>query len=145
MNTPVRVFLAAAIVFVIGTAVAYAWWAWPSAWATTTWAQGSSPSFAPKGDAPSSRLRFRNAAFTVMTADGTARSFDVTPVLNGMAVAYASPPKGGAAPPAITLIAPLNPYSFTIAGFNDSATVPDHTVGPLVGATASLTASYRTI
>jgi hypothetical protein len=74
-----------------------------------------------------SRLRFRNCVFTVKRGDGVTKTHDVTAVLNGMAVAY----KGGYNnPQMLTLVRPLNPFSFVIPGFNDRATVADPSARP---------------
>lgn len=70
------------------------------------------------------RLRFRQARFTVQPPGAPPVSIDVTNVLDGMARAYPA----GDGPPALLLGGhgryPLNPFSFTIPGFNDRAAVP---------------------
>jgi len=93
-----------------------------------------------------SRLRFyKDCMFTVVRSDGETASLDVRPNLNSMAIAYEGGTKN---PPTLMLTAPLNPFSFTIAGFNDVATVEDPAVDVWSidsGATATLSGYYQTI
>lgn len=101
-------------------------------WSRIGWQQfsnqtGDSVSWQAAGSADVSRLRFRNCIFTVKRSDGATQSKDVTAVLNGMATAYAGGPNN---PTELSLDRPLNPFSFLIAGFNDSTTVPDPTAAP---------------
>jgi hypothetical protein len=47
--------------------------------------------------------------------------------------------------PALTLTRPLNPFSFVIPGFNDSATVARPDAPEWKSATVTLTGSWKTI
>lgn len=82
-------------------------------------------------------LRFKNCTFTVNMPDGTKKTKDVTDVLNGMAVAYNG---SQVTPPSLALTGPLNAFSFTISGFNDSVTVRDPTASPWCLSTKTCTA-----
>jgi hypothetical protein len=126
MSVFARATLATAIVAIIAIAAAYVWYNY-TGWTSFQAATGTNLTWQPAGGADVSRLRFRNCTFTVARGDGVTRSADVTAVLNGMAVAY----KGGTNNPALlALTRPLNPFSFTIVGFNDAATVTDPGASP---------------
>jgi hypothetical protein len=126
MQGPAAALLAAAIVLLLVVAAAYAWYHLVG-WQPFSYQAGSHPAWAPAAGRDISRLRFKDCVFAVRRSDGAAQAHDVTPALNGMAVAY----KGGAANPArLALTHPLNPFSFVIPGFNDSATVSDPTARP---------------
>jgi hypothetical protein len=145
-------FLAAVIVIILVVGVAYAWQSFVG-WTTfPAYKAGDIPKWQPTTGSDISRLRFKDCVFTVTRSDGTAATLDATPALNSMAVAY----KSGMSnmPSTLELSAPLNPFSFTIVGFNDKATVADPTVAPWCtvptatcagGATATLTGKVRTI
>lgn len=90
-------------------------------------------SFAPGAVVSWSRgaqLRFRGAEFVVARPGSEPQTFDVTPVLNRMAEGL----KGSTG--ALALDAPLNPFSFQIAGFNTADVVSDPAAW--AGATATL-------
>lgn len=117
------------------------------------------------------QLRFKKCIFTVTLAGSTPKQFDVTNVLRGMALAWDPkadlPVDVGARMPlqgVLTMGAPeqvstnpvtfatapsqkLNPFSFTIPGFNDVKTVPNNQVAPWnsPATTVSLTGLYKVI
>jgi hypothetical protein len=140
--------LAAVIVLVVAVAAAYVWYH-AFGWKAFTFSQAAgaaAPSWTPASGASGSKgvdsLRFRKAVFTVTESGGTVHTADVTAALNAMAVGF----KGAAsAPAALTLVRPLNPYSFVIPSVNDSSVTDGATADPLAGATASITGYYRTI
>lgn len=124
--------LAVAIVVLIYVGVSHLWYNKSTSWqsftatsATYDWPQWSTTSVNGASD-----LRFRNCIFTVALADGTPKqTHDVTAVLNSMAVQQQSPvvttiTTGGAKfQPTMSLVRPLNPFSFAIPGFNDPTTL----------------------
>jgi len=118
--------LATIIVIALVIVAAYVWYNY-TGWAEFSNKTGDSPSWVPANGADISRLRFKDCIFTVTRGDGVSRSYDVTPALNSMAVAYRG---GGGNPLSLTLTRPLNPFSFVIPGFNDRATVADPTAAP---------------
>lgn len=77
------------------------------------WAAGTSSN--------ASRLRYKECVFAVAAPDGTTYRQDVTSVLNAMAKAYTDSPT--TPPGTLRLDRPLNAFSFTIPGVNDSQTV----------------------
>ncbi len=89
-----------------------------------------------------SRLRFRDAVFTVAVG-GARHQQNVTPVLAGMAAAYDNsvtlPRNSGT----LALDRPLNAFSFVIPGVNDRGTVPDNQTPEWQSATATLTGLVR--
>jgi hypothetical protein len=125
-------------------------WYHYSGWATFAYKTKDSPSWKAAKDQDISRLRFKDCVFTVRLPTGKVVAQNVDPALNSMAVAYKS---GTRNPLALTLTRPLNPFSFTIPGFNDKAAVQDPTVYPwcidcpngAAGATVTLTGKVRTI
>ena len=129
------------VAIVIVLAGAFAWYKF-TGWKTFSYSTGDSPSWAPGGRGGISRLRFKGAVFTVTRADGIVKVHDATPALNSMAVAYEG---GSVTAPALTLTRPLNPFSFVIPGFNDSATVTRPNAPEWTTATATLTGSWKTI
>jgi hypothetical protein len=91
------------------------------------------------GKVPVHRLRFTEAKFTAWNPQGKSKTIDVSSVLNGMAIAHAPKPGQKNKPPKKLEVGghkclgdncekmrlrPLNPFTFTIPGFNDRATVP---------------------
>lgn len=118
--------LAAITVLALLIIAAYVWYNY-TGWAAFSFKTGDAPAWTPAAQADISLLRFKDCVFTVQRGDGVAKSYDVTPALNGMAVAYRG---GGANPAALTLTRPLNPFSFVIPGFNDRASVPDPSAAP---------------
>ena len=144
--------LAAVIVLVVAVAAAYVWYH-AFGWTAFTFSQAAgaaAPSWTPASNASGSKgvdaLRFRKAVFTVTESGGTVHTADVTAALNAMAVGF----KGAAsAPAALTLVRPLNPYSFVIPSVNDPSATYDASgnalADPLAGATATITGYYRTI
>jgi hypothetical protein len=145
MNTTAAV--SAAVIAVVVTLLIVCVWYVTAGWTAFRWASGAdTPQWTAVGAADVSGLRFKNAVFTVGRLDGKTFSFDVTPQLNAMACAY----KGGTAnPTTLKLTGPLNAFSFTIQGFNDSATVSDPGAYPWCGAQgcagALLSGSVRTL
>jgi len=122
-------FVGVLLLLLIG---AFAWYHWPGSWEAFEFYGGSRPAWpAPAGEKVNS-LRFEGCTFTTANPQGEKASFDVTPVLNGMAVAYDVPLAPGMSN---TLFLggsegqqiPLNPFSFVIPGFNDRGAVPDST------------------
>lgn len=134
----------AALVVLVAVVIAAAVWYYKFGWQSYSYSQSAgaaAPSWSPSTGATVDRLRFRKAVFTVTPTVGSPQSVDVSAVLNGMAVAY----RGSTTVPAeLTLVRPLNPYSFVITGFNDSSKTSGGT-DPLAGATAELVGYYRTI
>lgn len=118
--------LALAGVVVLLVLAMYVWWR--QGWTPFSGKLGDSMSWSAPGQL--SHLRFRNCTFSVVRLDGKSAELDVTGILNSMAAAYATAPAGQALPPALSLSAPLNAFSFVIPGFNDRATVPDPGVAP---------------
>ncbi len=126
MQGPTAALTATIIVVALLIIAAFVWYHY-TGWQTFSFKTGDNPSWLPANQADISRLRFKDCVFTVNRGDGVSKTQDVTPVLNGMAVAY----KGGTSNPmSLTLTRPLNPFSFVIQGFNDSATVSDPTKPP---------------
>jgi hypothetical protein len=119
------VLLAVIVVIVILVVAAYVWYH-HTGWASFSYQTGDAPFWLPADGADLSRLRFKDVTFTV-TRTGQPTTRDVTAVLNGMAVAFTG---GVSNPPSLTLVRPLNPFSFVIPGFNDRASVPDPTAAP---------------
>lgn len=78
------------------------------------------PRWVPRGGADISRLRFRDAIFTVQRGDGKTFSRDVSSVLDGMAKAYEG--ASDLAVAALTLPG-LHPFSFVVPGQNTRAEV----------------------
>ncbi|MFA6166980.1 MAG: hypothetical protein WC700_10205 [Gemmatimonadaceae bacterium] len=118
--------LAAVITLVMLIVAAFIWSRFVG-WQSFTNKTGDQVSWQAAGSADVSRLRFLDCTFTVVRSDGVVGSKDVTAVLNGMAVAYQD---GSNNPTVLSLDRPLNPFSFVITGFNDSATVADPTKPP---------------
>ena len=110
----------------VAVLIAYVWYNY-TGWQSFSYGTGASPAWTPAGQADISMLRFKGCTFSVARGDGATATMDVTAVLNGMAVAYAG---GTNNPPSLTLVRPLNPFSFVILGFNDSTTVSDPTAAP---------------
>lgn len=121
MQNMSAILLATITVMVIVIAIALMWYNFMG-WTTFTNKTGDSPSWAPPAGADISKLRFKNCVFSVSRADGVIKTQNVDAVLNGMAVAYRN---GVNSPMALTLVRPLNAFSFVIPGFNDRATVSD--------------------
>ncbi len=126
MQTLARVVIAAVVVIAILIVAAFVWYNY-TGWQAFSFQTGDSASWALPAQADISLLRFKGCTFTVTRGDGVTRTYDVTPVLNGMAAAYAG---GTSNPPLLKLTRPLNAFSFVIPGFNDSRTVSDPTVPP---------------
>ena len=126
MQPAAAAIAAALIIVLILIAAAYAWYNF-TGWQAFSFTTGDKPKWVPAGGADISRLRFKNCTFTVVRGDGVTKPYDVTAVLNGMAVAF----EGGISNPgSLALVRPLNPFSFVIPGFNDSKTVADPTAPP---------------
>jgi hypothetical protein len=85
-------------------------------------------------------LRFQECIFTVVMPSGVTKSVDVSSVINGMAAAYVG---NAIIPQTLTLVKPLNPFSFVIKGFNDVATVPNPSTPAWKNAKVTLTGKYR--
>ena len=119
---------------------AYLWYNYIG-WKPFAYREGEVVTFSAGKTESAGSIRFRGATFTVTAPDGTSRSKDVTAILNGMALAYSG--GAGAATSSFSLGGkvcikknakglctqtgrprPLNPFTFTIAGFNDRKTVP---------------------
>ena len=127
-----RAVLAATIAVIVLVVAAYCWY-YATGWTEFSYATGDLPSWAPSGSSGDiSRLRFRACKFTVTMPAGASGSADVTAVLNRMAIAY---DKATNAPAQLTLVAPLNPFSFAVPGFNDKSATA--TVPPWCAATTS--------
>ena len=79
------------------------------------------PSWTAPNNGNVTKLRFKGCIFTIVDPRGKKHVVDVTTILNGMAVAY----RGAIAaiPRTLYLDRPLNAFSFTINGVNDSLTV----------------------
>ena len=142
METGPALATAAVILVVILVCAAYAWYNLVG-WTAFSFATGSSPAWQATGGADVSRLRFKNCSFVVAPGGGgPPRALDATAVLNGMAVGFAG---GTANPPMLSLSRPLNPFSFTITGYNDKASVPDPTAPAWAGAQVVLQGKVRTL
>jgi hypothetical protein len=124
--------LVAAILIVLALTVAgaYAWHRFYG-WESAEYTSGTLPEWTPKNGKPVSMLRFRNAQFSISSP---AAWIDVTSQLNAMAVGYDDKATS------MKLVAPLNPYSFTIARINEAIS---NRVAP--GATATLKLEWRTL
>ena len=102
----------------------YTGWADFSFTGTTPYAPGqskSTPGWTASTGKNVSSIRFKDCVFTVVDPGGNKHSADVTPVLNGMAVAYRG--STSAIPTVLSLDRPLNAFSFNISGVNDGKTV----------------------
>ena len=107
-------------------------------------ARARSTGWAAAGDKTAASLRFSRCTFTVVSPSGVAHSTDVTPVLNGMAVAFRD--ATGRPPKSLILDRPLNAFSFLIPGVNDSRQVPSAAAAAAWAHSAThLTGSVRTI
>ena len=137
--------VAVIVIILIMIGVTRVWYNKTTSWSTFSassanfdWPQWSSTSS--KG---ASALRFRNCKFTVVLGDGTTtKTKDVTNTLNAMAMQQQTPilssGSSGSSSPAPTtgpmfqqsmsLVRPLNPFSFTITGFNDPTMFSDPAV-----------------
>lgn len=114
-------FASCAIVFLLMIVAAYLWYHY-SGWKRFSFASGEEGVFS-AGKQPVSRMRFKDCVFSFSDPSGNRHSKDVTPTLNGMAVAYA-----GTGVTSFTLggVAhrPLNAFTFTLRDVNDRRTVP---------------------
>lgn len=115
--------IASLVLLVFGIAALYATYNY-TGWSDFAWTNGATPAW-PSPDV--TRLRFKEAVFTVKRGDGAQATLDVTAVLNGMALGLTG---SRAPPPALRLTGPLNAFSFVIPGFNDRATVADPGAAP---------------
>jgi len=105
------------IMFFVVAAFAHSKMGWSS---FGPFAGGDSVKFTPAEGKKLSGLRFRNAIFSVRPADeDTATEFDVSQVLNAMAVAWGDSP-ANLVPSNLKLSAKLNAFSFIKKGFNDN-------------------------
>lgn len=155
-STPIlSAVVAVIIIILIFLGVTHLWYNKSSSWqsfnassVTYDWPQWSSTS---KNGA--SDLRFRNCIFTVTLGDGkTTQSLDVTNILNGMALQQKSPVittttiTSGSSKyqPTMTLVRPLNPFSFVINGFNDPTTLANVDIGAYPWCTANCVNSSKT-
>lgn len=111
------------VVLLLLLAGAFAWYHNPRAWKSFSYAGGDAVAFSTDG-APLDRLRFRGCTFATVNPQGLAAQWDVTAVLNGMAAAYDVPISKSELTLGGSARIPLNPFSFTRAGYNDPATVP---------------------
>ena len=140
---------AAVVVLLLLVAAAYAWYHRPSKWVQFSYAGGDKVSFS-TGGLPINRLRFKSCVFRTANPAGTARQWDVTGVLNGMAAAY---DVKGISKSALTLGGsqqiPLNPFSFKLGGFNDESVVDSAAAsmqwGTVPAAATSLVGKVRLI
>ena len=142
-----------AVVIVLIALIAAAWGYSQMGWETFSYATGDTPSWSAAknggGYSPNGigDLRFKNATFTLsVPGNGGSTDFtqDVTPVLNGMAVAYRNTPYDGNVNTGTLLLdSALNPFSFVIPGENDRATITDPSV--LSTATVTLTGRYKVL
>lgn len=115
--------VATLIVLLLLVVAAYVWVNYGNKWNTFNEAGGATVSFDAGSKTPA-WIRFRNCKFTTQNPQGVAMTWDVTAVLNGMAVAHPKQPPAGSYPTSLSLSDELNPFSFIKAGFNDSQTVP---------------------
>lgn len=118
-------FLALAIVVVLLIVAAFVWYYNPGAWKKFSYKGGDAVAFTGGPTTSVERLRFRKCQFATQSPSKVSQSWDVSSVLNGMAVAY----KGSNAGKTVLTLGgsariPLNPFSFTKVGFNDKSVVP---------------------
>ena len=108
---------------IIAAAGAASWYKWGGAWKTFTFTEGDYASWAPDSGKMVGGLRFRDVEFTILDSTGaeiTGGSADVTTTLNAMARAFAGD-DSSSSPPVLSLVRPLNAFSFPIAGLTDPA------------------------
>ena len=135
-NSVLSAMVAVIVIILVFMGVTSLWYNDSSSWhsfsatsATYDWPQWSSTSI--NG---ASALRFRNCIFTVALASSppVQQTHDVTAVLNEMALQQKSPvipttttisTGSGKFQPSMSLVRPLNPFSFAIPGFNDPTTL----------------------
>jgi len=140
------------IVLVIVVLAAYAWYHMYG-WTKFAYTSGNTVSWV-SSTGKTESLRFKNAKFTLYMPDGTTRVWDVSEVLNSMAIAYEG--TVGAANTGTLMLrvlnssgnpepSPLNPFSFIKTGVNDTSVVSDPTASPWPNVTVSLVGSWRTI
>ena len=115
--------------------------------AATNGAEVKLPLNMKEGDSPHNMV-FSGCKFT-STCGTTSQSINVTKRMNAMiANSFARPKKvNGSRPPAmtcpLTLLQPVNAFSFTIAGWNDMITVPSPQPAKWATSTGLLVGYYR--
>jgi hypothetical protein len=139
MNKTSALLLAAVITFLIVIIAAYMMYNYYNL-ASFSFTTGQPGTWTVPAGHDVSDLRFIKCIFTVSVPGQTPVTKDVSSVLNGMAVAYT---KSANPPTELSLISPLNPFSFVIPGFNDSATVKDPTIPKWTNAKVSLVGKVR--
>jgi hypothetical protein len=91
-------------------------------WTTFSFAIGDDASWTARTGKDIRWLRFKDCVFTVTPTGGTAKTLDVTTQLNTMAKAYMGMDGTIKNPPTVlSLSRNLNPFSFVLTGFNDTA------------------------
>ena len=132
MDTVTAALVSAVLTLLVLLIAAYVWH--QRGWTSFYFQQGArdAPSWPAAAGGPG-RLRFRSVQFAVTAADGRKASWDVTPVLNAMAVAYTHPLKDILM---LELSGPLSSASFT---------PPPGAWTPAPGDTATLGGYYRVI
>lgn len=136
MGDLIIVCIAITIVLIFLVVVAGTWY-YILGWTAFSYKTGDMPSWAPADNKSVIDLRFKDCVFTVME-NGTGAVLEtvrVEKVLNAMAAGFGTvnakdPTAPAPAPPAtLSLVRPLNAFSFTIPGFNDPATVTQSELG----------------
>lgn len=123
MDTGPAYILAILIVLVLLVGVAYGWYNFSGSWSDFSYTGGQKVAFS-SGKRQINRLRFRKCIFTTQDPSGKKASWDVTAILNGMAVAHDIDSNNNKLPLGGSSQIPLNPFSFIQGGFNDRAAVP---------------------
>ena len=122
MDLIISVVISAIIVLVLTIIAMYFWYNF-TGWQQFSFQTGDNAGWTSTSTA--SALRFKDCIFSVNRSDGVNMTLDVTANLNAMAVGLQ-----GLTTSELKLSRPLNPFSFTIMGFNDKNTVSDPTVYP---------------
>jgi hypothetical protein len=111
------------VCLIVVAAGSASWYKWGSGWKTFTFVEGDYASWAPAPGKTVGGLRFRDVEFTILDSTGAeipSGSTDATPTLNAMARAFAGDATT-ASPPVLSLVRPLNAFSFPITGLTDPA------------------------
>lgn len=108
------------VVIVIIIIAAYIWYNFMG-WKPFSYKTNDKVSWKPDKNKNISQLRFKDVKYSVLEPNGTQHTYDVTAVLNGMAVAYEN--SDIQIPKTLNLDKNLNSFSFQIPGVNDSRTL----------------------
>lgn len=123
-----NVAIIAVIALIIIVAFIFAWYHWPSSWQTASFKLNDTVTIPIPAGKDMYNLKFKKCYFTT---NGVVS--EVSGTLNNITGAYSKLQNSSykmTPATAFVLPAPLNPFSFTINGVNDPATVPDPTASP---------------